>query len=121
MGSPKGGRQLGLRDWGGRRKLSEACGSEKCGGVSFAQAVPRTAAKCQEMATSSKQTWLWEEKLDSAIVGRDSNFLLQTPAPPPHFPLPLFSPLKPSLLSQILFFFFFTPTENLILVVQKNP
>lgn len=43
---------------GERRKLSEACGSEKCGGVRFAQAVPRTAAKCQEMATSAKQTWL---------------------------------------------------------------
>lgn len=68
MGSPGAAGSWGC-GLGRGRKLLEAPGSEKCGGVSFAQAVPSTAAKCQEMATSSKQTWLWEERPDSAIVG----------------------------------------------------
>lgn len=64
-----GCRRQGLGTEEAKRKLAAGeCGLEKCGGVSFAQAVPRADARRQKMATFSKRTKTWEERPDSAVV-----------------------------------------------------
>lgn len=103
-GQPGGCRQLGLRTGEGKEALRSSWLWEMWWGQ-FCSGCPQHSCKMSGNGNLLKANMAVGGKARFCNSWRDSNFLLQTPAPPPLSLLPLFSPLKPSLLSQLLVFF----------------